>query len=202
MCAPNARRPSVTASIRSVSFTRSSAAPRTTLLPRACEASSATSGSSSTRSGTSSAVDLDRAELARTAICTSPTGSRPALRRLKIAMRAPMRSSTSRKPVRRGFRLDVVDREVAARHERGRGEQRRGRRDVAGNVDLAEPERRRGLDRHRRRPPPRRARRRSRASARCGRASAPARRRSSGPSALSPASSTADFTCALATGSS
>ena len=54
MSAPSPRRPSTTAAIRSDSFSRSSAAPRTTVSPSANAPSSATSVSSSIASGTSS----------------------------------------------------------------------------------------------------------------------------------------------------
>ena len=52
--APSPPRPSTTAAIRSVSFSRSSCAPRTTVCPSAKQPSSATRGSSSIASGTSS----------------------------------------------------------------------------------------------------------------------------------------------------
>ncbi len=54
--APRPRRPSTTVAIRSDSFRRSSCAPRTTVSPSAKHPSSATSGSSSIASGTSSGL--------------------------------------------------------------------------------------------------------------------------------------------------
>ena len=53
-------------------------------------------------------------------------------------MRAPMRSSTSSSPVRRGLSADVVDRQLGAGQQRRRDDERRGRGEVAGHVDLAE----------------------------------------------------------------
>src|SRR5438034_85252 len=104
MRTPRALSEVVTVSIRSVSFTRSSAAPRTTVSPRASAAARATSGSSSIRRGTSPAsicVAVSGAE--RTS--RSATGSPLSVRRLKTAMFAPMRSSTSRNPARSGLTL-------------------------------------------------------------------------------------------------
>ena len=53
---PSGRSASTTAVTRSVSLTRSSAAPRIMVVPRAMPATSASSGSSSTSRGTSAAV--------------------------------------------------------------------------------------------------------------------------------------------------
>ena len=81
--------------------------------------------------------------------------------------------------MRRGLSADAVDGEVAARDERRRDEQRRRGREVAGNLDLAEPQRARAARRSPTSAAAGPARRLPRASARCGRASAPARRLSS-----------------------
>src|SRR5919201_1103176 len=94
---PTALSEFVTVSMRSVSLTRSSCAPSTTLTPRACEAASAKSGNSSTSRGTSSgAIEVASSGASRTSM--SATGSPPALWRLKTAIRAPIRSSKSSRP--------------------------------------------------------------------------------------------------------
>src|SRR6266545_1635386 len=99
---PRARSELATVSIRSVSFSRSSRAPRTRLSPRAPAAARAKRGSSSMRRGTSSG-SMSVAVSSDDSTSMSPTGSRPRRRRLKTAMRAPMRVSTSRSPVRVGL---------------------------------------------------------------------------------------------------
>ena len=76
MRTPSGRRASVTVSIRSVSFCRSSAAPRTALSPRAIEAASANSGSSSISVGTSSG-STSVATRSACSTSTSATGSPP-----------------------------------------------------------------------------------------------------------------------------
>src|SRR6266540_1100676 len=99
---PRARSELATFSIRSVSFSRSSRAPRTRLSPRAPAAARAKRGSSSMRRGTSLG-SISVAVSSDDSTSMSPTGSRPRRRRLKTAMRAPMRVSTSRSPVRVGL---------------------------------------------------------------------------------------------------
>jgi hypothetical protein len=86
------------------SLARNSCAPSTRLSPRAIPAARANSGSSSINRGTSSApivVAVSSAE--RTS--RSPAGSPAKVRRLKTAIRAPIRSRTSSSPMRVGFRL-------------------------------------------------------------------------------------------------
>src|SRR2546423_338797 len=97
---PRARSEVVTVSMRSVSFTRNSRAPSTLLSPRAAAAASANKGSSSTIRGTSSARTLVATSGAEWT-SRSPTRSPPLRRRWKTVIRAPIRSSTSSKPVRR-----------------------------------------------------------------------------------------------------
>src|SRR2546423_1493361 len=115
---PRARRAFVTVSTRSVSLTRSSRAPRTSLMPRAHAAASAKSGSSSRSRGTSSG---STAVATSGADCTSrsATGSPPSRRRLKTVTRAPIRPRTSSSRERRADpseRLrDTIDRRAAQR---------------------------------------------------------------------------------------
>ena len=97
-----------------------------------------------------------------------------------MEIRAPIRSSTCRKPVRVGLIADAVEAHLGAGEERRRGEEGRRRGEVARNV-----ERQRGKpvgrpDAHGAGPSRDARPGRGDASARCGRGSAPARRRSSG----------------------
>ena len=100
MCPPTLQSASRTLCRRSDSLTRNSSAPRTRVRPCATQPASARIGSSSTRLGISSGRMLV-AESSAWAISRSATGS-PAsvVRRLNIATRAPIRSSTSSTPVR------------------------------------------------------------------------------------------------------
>ena len=207
MSAPSPRRPSTTVAIRSVSLSRSSCAPATTVSPSAKQPSSATSGSSSIASGTSSAVDraCRRAVRGRPRGRASGSASGAAVaRRLERAgqprahpledARRSRRASSS--PPCRSPR--AASRGRARRRRRGtpprtgrRGRGSRRARASSGGVTVI-----RSPSRVERRRPPRSA------SARCGRGSARARSTVVRPSASSPASSTHDLTCAQATGSS
>ena len=100
--APTDRSAVATVSMRSDSFARSSAAPRTRLVPRAIDAASAKSGSSSIMRGTSAGA-ISVATSSACVTSRSATGSPDCDRRLKIEMRAPIRSSASSRPVRVGF---------------------------------------------------------------------------------------------------
>ena len=180
MCAPSARSASVVVSIRSVSFARSSSAPRTTLSPCAIEASEAKSGSSSTSSGTSAASIVGRDQLGeRTS--RSATGSPPTVAAVVDGdPRAHPLEDVEEAGARR-VDVDAVDVELGVRQQRRRDDERRRRGEVAGHVDRQRAaSRSTGHTRRRAVARARRARPAARASARCGRASAPARRPSSG----------------------
>ena len=132
------RAASFTVSMRSVSLTRSSCGARDDALAARQPARRArTSGSSSTSRGTSSGPTLGRDQLGgRTS--RSATGSPPTVRRLKTAMRAPMRSSTSSKPVRVGLIPTPWTVSSEPGEQRRRDDERRGRREVAGDLDRVE----------------------------------------------------------------
>ena len=134
--------------MRSLSFTRSSAAPRTIVSPRACEPSSATSGSSSTSSGTSSGVIsvaissavlhlhvADRLAPGAAAVEDRDARAHP--------LEHVEQSDASR------VEPELVHGHVAAGNERRGDEERRRGREVAGHDELAEPKRARRVDRHR-----------------------------------------------------
>ena len=88
--------------MRSLSLTRSSPAPRITVVPRAKLATSTISGSSSISDGTSSgSTSVATSSACRTSM--SATGSPPAQRRPNSPTRAPIRSSTASMPVRVGL---------------------------------------------------------------------------------------------------
>ena len=199
MCAPQARSASETASIRSDSFTRSSAAPRDDALAvrvrreqrheRQLVDEQRHLGGVDVRADERRVFDLHVADLLVPGAAAVEDGDAPAhpLEHVEQADAARVEA-------------DVVHGELAAGHERGGGEQRRRRREVAGNIDLAEPERAVRLDGDRGRTPLHPGARglehqlgvvarRSRLD-HGGRACR-----------IEPASSTADFTCALATGS-
>ena len=105
--------------IRSVSFSRSSCAPRTTVSPSAKQPSRATSGSSSMASGTSSALDHRADERARgrrrgreigSAAATSSPGSSS---RSPMTI-APMRCAMRTKPRARPVDADAAQRRAAS----------------------------------------------------------------------------------------
>ena len=177
--APTAGSTSATVAMRSDSFFRRSSAPRTTVRPRAIVAASASNGSSSISDGTiSGSTSVATSSAGRTSM--SATGSPAAVvRRLKRPMRAPMRSSTVSRPARPGLtptpRRNRCDSgtSVAATMKNAADEMSPGTSIPSGAAPRrATPRRCAG--------PWRRARRRPAAGARCGRASAPARSRSSG----------------------
>ena len=94
--------PATSAVIRSLSLTRSSAAPLTVTSPP-CAASAAMAGSSSMRPGTSSGAMV----IGRILSCsttTVPRGSPPSSSEADTCTRAPNRRRTSSRPVRDGFR--------------------------------------------------------------------------------------------------
>ena len=161
---------------------------------------SAISGSSSTRLGTS-AASTRVATSGWESDSRSPTSSR----RDAALVVDPDAGAHPLEHVEQAgaARVDITSWTTGrAGQKRGGDDKRRRRGEVAGNLELEGSAARAARARPSaaaaspsRRPP--------RTSARCGRASGIARRRSSGPSfANRPASSTADFTCALATGSS
>ena len=87
---------------RSLSFTRSSPTRRNTVVPAAREATTASSGISSISEGISCAgTSVARSDAGPA--CRSPTGSPQASVPLLLLMRAPIRSSTARNPVRVGL---------------------------------------------------------------------------------------------------
>ncbi len=190
---------------RSVSFVRSSSAPLTRVVPRAPAAATNRIGNSSIASGTSSGgTSMPRSSLWRTN--RSATGSAPSRRSDSSSMSAPISRRIVSRPVRVGFTPTFLIRRPSGAPRQRRDDEERGRREVARHADLAAAQRRGTCERRRCALVPARSSRPPRpcsaASARCGRGSGPA----SGPSCVlphrAPASRIADFTCALATGSS
>ena len=184
--------------MRSVSFTRNSRAPSTKLPHGRTRRRARTAAARR-----SAAAPRRRARWSRRAAPTA-RGCRRGLaagtpRRWEVVIRAPIRSSTSRTRSGR-VEADVVDRDLRAGEERRRHDERRGRREIAR---APRPRRRQALG-----GPDRAAGRRwigapAAASmisvwSRVGTGSVTEVR----PSAQRPASRTADFTWALATGSS
>src|SRR5439155_633805 len=101
---PSARRLAAINSSRLLSFTRSSPTSRNTVSPAARLARTARIGTSSTRVGTSAAAtSVPRSAAAGGRTIRSATGSPPSSRRLTRSACAPIRSSTTRNPVRVGF---------------------------------------------------------------------------------------------------
>ena len=179
-CWPSARRASTVASTRSDSFARSSSAPRSRLLPCAHEAASANSGSSSIASGTSSAENRRRDELGRAHLEIADALAADAAP--VVDGHAPAHPLQDRQQAGAArIEVDAVDVELRARHERGGDDERRRRGEVAGHLDVDRLQPLGRLDRDALLAPRDRARRPPRASARCGRASAAARRPSSRP---------------------
>ncbi len=143
---------SVTVSIRSVSFSRSSCAPRTRLSPRAIAATRAKRGNSSIRPGTS-AGSTSVATRSACSTSMSATGSPPdAATVVERDPRAhPLEHVQQADPGR--VDADAVQPEARARQQRGGDEEGRRRREVAGHLELQrlEPLRRPHLDEPRRR---------------------------------------------------
>ena len=100
-------------------------------------AASANSGSSSIIRGTSRGpISVATSSACLTSM--SATGSPETVRRLNDAIRAPIRSRASSRPVRAG--LTPTPRRISSDpgEERRGDDQRRGRREVAGDIDLVE----------------------------------------------------------------
>ena len=188
--------------MRSDSLRRSSAAPRTIVSPSAKQPSSATSGSSSIASGTSSAsttvppsgrvadVEVGDRLLRRDAVLGLLQRRRPRPRPCAAAMR--------RKPTRVQLTPTSCERRAASRARASPAAAWNAAEDGSpGTCDVRRPRARRcgctvtSAPSRSTRAPGRRA------SARCGRGSAPARSTVVAPAASSPASSTHDLTCAL-----
>ena len=146
MWAPSFRRPSTTASIRSVSFARSSAAPRSMLSPCACTASRAKSGSSSTSSGTSAApiVAPTSSDGPHVEVAGRLTADPPPVEDGDVRAH-PLEHVEQAGAAR--IQVDAVKRQLGAGEERAGDDERRRRREVAGDLDLAELEPLHGLNR-------------------------------------------------------
>ena len=150
MRAPSGRRPSVTASMRSVSFTRSSARAGHPGLAAGVGAEERDERQLVDEIRHLVGSDLGRDELARLhlhrrdrlAAGAAPVEDRDASAHPLEHVEQPRAAWVD---------AEIVDREVAARDERSRNQQRRRGREVPRNDDLLEPQRTRGLDRHRRR---------------------------------------------------
>ncbi len=129
---PRARSALVTVSIRSVSFARSSCAPADRLSPRAIAASQGEERQLVDRVAAPPPARPPSRPGRRARTSMSATGSPPACRRLKREIRAPIRSSTWSRPVRRRVDADAVDPEprarAAASRRRGRAPPTRSRR--------------------------------------------------------------------------
>ena len=139
MCAPSLRSPSTTASIRSVSFARSSAAPRRTLSPRAWTARSAKSGSSSTRQRHLARAHLGADELGRAdvEVAAGLAADPPAVEDGDAAAH-PLEHVEEADPPR--VQVDAVHGQLGAGEERRRGDERRRGREVARHLDRAQLE--------------------------------------------------------------
>ena len=99
---PNCDSPSAMLAIRSLSFTRSSSAPRSTVVPSAQAAAINTAGNSSIASGTASTgISIPFKGAWRTR--RSATGSPPTLRSFAISMSAPIARKIVMTPSRVGF---------------------------------------------------------------------------------------------------
>ena len=148
MRTPRARSAVVTVSIRSVSFTRSSRAPSTLLSPRAQRG-----GEREQRQLVDQPRHLlgarPRSRSARPSWTSrSPTGSPPLRCRWKSVIRAPMRSSTSSRPVRVGLSPTSWIVSSRAGQQRRGDEERRRCGEVAGHRDRAAAEALGRPDRH------------------------------------------------------
>ena len=152
-CPPTARRSSPTDSRRFDSFTASSSAPRTMVVPRARQAASAISGSSSTIDGMSLG-SISHATSSDGRTSRSATGSPPgSVRRLNTVMRAPMRSSTVREADAGGVRRDPAQEEARLQRRHRRSEERRGPLGSDGTVMCSSARRCGGPDRDLAAPP-------------------------------------------------
>ena len=124
------RRFATTAAMRSLSFTRSSAAPVITVSPSARAARHASSGSSSIIDGTSALADRRCRE--RDAVASRrrrAVHSPPSSRRFSSRTIAPMRASSARKPVRVSLTHTFSSRSSPpSASAASAGEERRGRR--------------------------------------------------------------------------
>ena len=133
----------------------------------------------------------------------SATGSPFALRRLKTAIRPPIRPSTSSRPVRVGFTSTSWMRRFEPESSVAGNDERRGRGEIAGDVERErrDPLCRPDADLHAR---ARQAQaERAQQPLQCGRGKASARPPwSDRPRPAAPRAGRADFSCALATGSS
>ena len=139
MCAPIRRSSSTTPSMRSVSLSRSSAAPVTTVSPRAWQAASASSGSSSTRPGTSAGGNRRPDQLRRAQLDVA--GGLPADRPSVVdgdARSHPLEDVEQAGAPR--IEPDAVDGDVGPRNGHGGDEQRRGGREVTRELDLSQRE--------------------------------------------------------------